>query len=67
VLKEIPLPPEWDESTGLQLQDFFQPRGLNEKRLGLIRTLIEEFNFAVRSLPEVPKGYATMEEARAHV
>ena len=67
VLKEIPLPPEWDESTGLQLQDFFQPRGLNEKRLGLIRTLIEEFNFAVRSLPEVPKGYATMEEARADV
>jgi len=67
ILTEIPPPPEWDESKGLQLQNFFQPRKLTEKRLALIKTLIDEFNHAVRSLPKIPKGYATIEEARLYV
>ena len=67
ILQEIPPPPEWDESKGLQLQDFFRPRALTEKRLGLIKMLIDEFNVAVRALPKVPKGYNTIEEARLYV
>ena len=68
ILQEIPPPPEWDDGAkGLQLQTFFKPRALTEKRLGLIKTLIDEFNHAVRSLSKIPKGYATIEEARLYV
>ena len=67
ILTEIPLPPEWDESVGLQLQTFFQPRLLTPSRLGLIKLLITEFNDAVRLLPKIPKGYKTIEEARIDV
>jgi len=67
ILSEIPLPPEWDEKAGLQLQTFFQPRALTPSRLGLIKLLITEFNDAVRILPKVPKGYKTIEEARLDV
>ncbi len=67
ILTEIPLPPEWDESVGLQLQTFFQPRALTPSRLELIKLLITEFNDAVRLLPKIPKGYKTIEEARLDV
>ena len=67
ILSEIPPPPKWDADRGLQLQTFFAPRKLTESRLGLIKKLIDEFNTAVRTLPKIPTGFKTIEEAKAFV
>ena len=64
-LTRVPDPPSWDPTRGLQLQTFFQPRALTESKLALIKTMIDEFNEAVDSLPRIPKGHKTLRDAQA--
>lgn len=64
-LTRLPDPPSWDPNRGLQLQTFFQPRALTESKLALIKTMIDEFNEAVDSLPRIPKGHKTLQDAQA--
>ena len=60
ILKKLDKPPPWREGMRLQANETVTPSGLQ-----LMALLVEVFNAAVDSLPELPAGYKTRAEAEA--
>lgn len=55
--------PRWEK--GFHLQSFFsEANEVTESGLGLIQLLVDTFNAAVETLPTLPKGYTSLEEAQ---
>jgi hypothetical protein len=59
-LERLAIPPEWTPGMRLQANETVTPSGM-----ALMALLVDTFNAAVDSLPELPAGWATREEAAA--